>query len=420
MTEEINLKILIDGTPLGGGDDIGAPVTKSDTAPSMQWYFIDAEIADGWRSLQSFSHDGYLTLSDQGVVTSAPADAQRINSRDGLHAFGFKLAPRGDGYILETFGGKVIASSGALYKATDRDELATVFQVMDAQLDKKAFDGQQCTKAPAATRWADSAHRMIVERAFAIIDRHRQQIGGSDIVRGLYQNARDEILGGLHDADYKDAYSGNFYEKHFYNPRTGKNYRGHTEPTAFNQVIEFGRKAASHLSGVTAQGGQTATADYKAAGYDLGLALHFLTDLSQPMHAGNFTEFDDYVHIIWPRAPERFGWSLLDKRHSGYEAIGENSISTHLLDPAAVAPRDITDIAAKGVAALVNELARRSLDIYESKLSPLLAAHANYAPPLPVYKNDFTEEECEATLSQAFRNGQIYAAAFLSAWGQSV
>ncbi len=420
MSEEINLKILIDGTPLGGGDDIGAPVTKSDEAPSIQWYFIDAEIADGWRSLQSFSHDGYLTLSDQGVLTSAPADAQRINSRDGLHAFGFMLAPCGDGYILKTFDGKGIASSDDLYKATDRDELAIVFQVMDAQFDKKAFDEQRCTKAPAGTRWADTAHALIVERAFAIIDRHRQQIPGSDIVCRLYDHAKTEILSGLHDADYKAEYSGNFYEKHFYNPRTGKNYRGHTGPTAFNQVIEFGRKAASHLSGLTAQKRQIAKADYQAAGYDLGLALHFLTDLSQPMHAGNFTEFDDYVHIIWPRAPERFAWSLLDKRHSGYEAIGEKSISGHLLDPDDVAPRDITDIAAKGVAALVNELANCSLKIYESKLSPLLAAHANYAPPLPVYKNDFTEEECEATLSEAFRNGQIYAAAFLSAWGQSV
>lgn len=30
------------------------------------------------------------------------------------------------------------------------------------------------------------------------------------------------------------------------------------------------------------------------AGYWLGLSLHYLTDLTRPMHAGNFTYLDSY------------------------------------------------------------------------------------------------------------------------------
>jgi hypothetical protein len=104
---------------------------------------------------------------------------------------------------------------------------------------------------------------------------------------------------GLYDADFKAQYndgnsdlpehpsdiavarSGATWESHFFDPDTGKNYKG-TERTAFSE-------SKGHLE--RALGSRLET---KAPGacYELGLTLHYYTDLTQPMHATNFTALD--------------------------------------------------------------------------------------------------------------------------------
>lgn len=97
----------------------------------------------------------------------------------------------------------------------------------------------------------------------------------------------DNMCQGLYDADFVAPYNDPVFGKptyasHFYDPTTGKNWLGFTSPTALTQGAQyFHESVAAYLDGLldTPQG----------AGYRLGLALHYMTDVTQPMHAANFT-----------------------------------------------------------------------------------------------------------------------------------
>ena len=103
----------------------------------------------------------------------------------------------------------------------------------------------------------------------------------------------DRLCQGLYDADYKDpwrdlpwafqhVWKGETfatYKSHFYDPDTGKNWWGDTYPTALTR----GRAVAAFALDCYLSG------DLSDAGYYLGLSLHYLTDATQAMHAGNFT-----------------------------------------------------------------------------------------------------------------------------------
>ncbi|WP_405969040.1 hypothetical protein OG496_00490 [Streptomyces sp. NBC_00988] len=94
----------------------------------------------------------------------------------------------------------------------------------------------------------------------------------------------DNLCQGLMDADYMPPYDDvekgqRTYKSHFYDPDTGHNYMGETEPTALTRGASLFNVALSrHQDGNLAE-----------AGYYLGLSLHYFTDLTQPMHAANYT-----------------------------------------------------------------------------------------------------------------------------------
>jgi hypothetical protein len=104
---------------------------------------------------------------------------------------------------------------------------------------------------------------------------------------------------GLYDADYLPEYNDGIdtdqdeismlyqawqkggWKSHFYDPSTGQNYEGGTSPTALTQATAHWNNSVQEAS---AAGGVTS-----GACYELGLALHYMTDVTQPMHATNFT-----------------------------------------------------------------------------------------------------------------------------------
>jgi hypothetical protein len=106
---------------------------------------------------------------------------------------------------------------------------------------------------------------------------------------------------GIYDADFVTDYAGprswliKTWAAHFYDPDSGQNYRGEQNWTALTQGRAFFWEALrSYASG-----------DTPKAGYHLGLALHYMTDLTQPMHSSNYT----YTSSWW--------WSY----HSNFEAF---------------------------------------------------------------------------------------------------
>lgn len=101
---------------------------------------------------------------------------------------------------------------------------------------------------------------------------------------------RTGLCQGLYDADFLPAYNNpNFvnqatWKSHFYDNSSGTNYMGEKTPTALTNGVAFLQKSTELL--------QQPKPDLEQAGYYLGLALHYFTDLTQPMHAANCTYLD--------------------------------------------------------------------------------------------------------------------------------
>lgn len=148
---------------------------------------------------------------------------------------------------------------------------------------------------------SQSTHLWIVNRAARLIGRSGGALGaqlcqliGPDIHR-TDTKFHNGLCQGLLDADFKAPYNNpNFvnvatYKSHFYDPDTRLNYLRETSPTALTETTHF-----FHQSVRAARTNLAQVATNYDAGYAFGLALHYFTDTTQPMHAANFTAID------WP------------------------------------------------------------------------------------------------------------------------
>jgi len=145
---------------------------------------------------------------------------------------------------------------------------------------------------------------------------------------------------------------------------------------------------------------------YKQAGYHLGLALHYVTDLSQPMHAANF--------INWPLPPSP------DWRHSGFEKVAEAKIGNYILSPSEVIADQINPdaLGCKDMRDVVIALAGKQKSVYDTKLKPLLNEKVYVYGSTITFDSNFTVQECDPIFRTALPAGQLYCAAFLLAWGR--
>ncbi|MDQ0416693.1 phospholipase C [Croceifilum oryzae] len=137
-----------------------------------------------------------------------------------------------------------------------------------------------------------NSHLWIVSRSIDIMT-------GSNEVQSqevsLLKKWKDDLAQGLYDADHIVTYN-NFgtFSSHFYDPDTGSSYLPGVKTAKETGVKYF------HMAGEAYR-----SKDVKQAFYYLGLSLHFLTDLTQPMHSSNFTsatmpwgfhsKFEDFV-----------------------------------------------------------------------------------------------------------------------------
>ncbi|HEX5062892.1 MAG TPA: hypothetical protein VFV99_26140 [Kofleriaceae bacterium] len=129
-----------------------------------------------------------------------------------------------------------------------------------------------------------STHLFIVNRAITILGKHTSLPQASKAFARLNNSTcRTRWQLGLDDADHKVSYN-NWYtwRSHFYDPSTGTNYTGQTSPVAYNEALKHLQTAKTKL----------AANDVNNGCYELGLALHYATDMTQPMHAANFAATD--------------------------------------------------------------------------------------------------------------------------------
>ncbi|MFT3767973.1 MAG: DUF5050 domain-containing protein [Minicystis sp.] len=163
-----------------------------------------------------------------------------------------------------------------------------------------------------------STHLWIVDHALDILIRHRNESSTgaypiSQYIDLLVNDAtcRDRWQHALTDADCKSQYAdgatcadplhSGAYKSHFYDPDTGKNYEGETSPTALTEAMKHFHNAAAYAASGNWSTANSTACDSSQSGvdgcvtsacYELGLSLHYMTDITQPMHASNYTFLD--------------------------------------------------------------------------------------------------------------------------------
>jgi phospholipase C len=139
-------------------------------------------------------------------------------------------------------------------------------------------------EAGSVTDPGQSTHLFIVNHALDILGHHLADAHASSAYNRLTTSAcRSRWQQGLYDADHKVSYN-NWYtwSSHFYDPSTGTNYLGFSSPVAYTEALKHLATAKSKLAGNDVYNGC----------YELGLSLHYATDLTQPMHAANYAATD--------------------------------------------------------------------------------------------------------------------------------
>ncbi|MGX5390143.1 phospholipase C [Bacillus thuringiensis] len=122
-----------------------------------------------------------------------------------------------------------------------------------------------------------NSHLWIVNRAIDIMSRNTTRVKQDQVV--LLNEWRTDLESGIYSADHENPYYDNStFVSHFYDPDDGSTYI----PFA-KQAKETGDKYFK-LAGESYK-----NKDMKQAFFYLGVSLHYLGDVNQPMHAANFT-----------------------------------------------------------------------------------------------------------------------------------
>lgn len=143
---------------------------------------------------------------------------------------------------------------------------------------------------------ANHTHQYLVGRGLIILGNDK----GSAVVNKFYDTGyTSNIYTGADWPDQYETYSGTF-SGHFYNPVTGKNYLGQTDPTAKTRFLYYNSLAI-----------QKYPTDKALSMTYLGRAMHYLADLTAPHHVHNMTavnsdhgSFESYVDT------NRFSYSI--------------------------------------------------------------------------------------------------------------
>jgi hypothetical protein len=201
-------------------------------------------------------------------------------------------------------------------------------------------------------RWEDSRHRKLIEGAVQILKQGAPEGDVASFQAWWDQKEdgktifRDAVFEGLRDADYNILHNNLFtFSSHFYDPDTKTNYFGTSSPTAMESALWYFYDSLEEKK----------LGRSRQAGYQLGLSLHYLTDLSQPMHAANFRNY-----------PEQL---LPNMWHSMFEKYAED-LSHEVVTPQSRAYLDQELKNAGNIKNLVDALSRKSKQIFESDLKP--------------------------------------------------
>lgn len=231
------------------------------------------------------------------------------------------LRPPGvDTYVSESFCVDVDSAGRRSLLGAEVESQSALFEAMQKQKNCCGTDGHEHPEEAVDPNleWNDEQHRSVLTTSI----NHLVQLYNADPigpaarrVHELCTNGgpfRQALYDGLWKADYEDDYTGLFagvraYYLHFYDPDTN----GHFMPNV--PFLKKGNARTCFVDRFNDATRITPERNPKEAGFQLGLALHYLTDLSQPMHAANFPN-------LWAQTlPNPNEW-----RHSNFETYADN------------------------------------------------------------------------------------------------
>ena len=256
--------------------------------------------ADGWQPLPGgpfasakVTADGLIAAAttDGAAVLTVPDSTTSFPLRESVRVI--TAGGRGEVWAIDTDGHAAdIAVGGSLF--------AEIEPRFDS--DRVGWDAQDVFDDTKST------HLWIVNCAARLAAEDLSPAGRQiyDLIKPgqpkLGDPFHDRLCQGLYDADYVSPYNGPLwtYAGHFYDPDTGENWLGGKSNTAFTnflQSCDFARRNLVKPDSQTHP--RVLPPPMRAiAGFSLGLALHYLTDVTQPMHASNFTQLSSHP-INW-------------------------------------------------------------------------------------------------------------------------
>jgi hypothetical protein len=278
------------------------------------------------------------------------------------------------------------------------------------------FFVHQSSLSQGSCLWDDSQHEALVDQALKMMT----SLYPSSKLSALNAKQQKKIFKGLHIADYQDPYWNNeTYTSHFYNPETEKNYLSAssflyttqsaiwcyskfyaTDPskTALDMVHEYFHKSVDNY----------AVGDVNHACFSLGVALHYLTDLSQPMHTADFIAGGDASGKRF----EGFGANF----HGVFERVVDQMTDLVAEQAGSITKDDIALLATAELLDMVHGLAVKSHDIFVNDIKPKLEKGGDW------HENDnkITPENSKEVARAALTNGLLYTCALLQMWERAV
>ncbi len=260
-------------------------------------------------------------------------------------------------------------------------------------------------KSAAEPLWDEATHLRILDGAIQIL----KSIPATDPAHArasefvnMGKAFHDAVKEGLKEADKDVQYGGkyglhNAYYMHFYDPDTRDTILGQDR----NAMTECLRRY--HMAAATFEANRAALAD---AGFQLGLALHYLTDLTQPMHAAKFANL---LPMMWPI------FRLDDWRHWYFEEYADKRI----VPVPAVTADQVRPENWKSPGQLVTAASRFAKNIFTTKLSQVLYKKLITQPGDKsgyIIIDNSWGKEADPIIDEAMPHAYIMAAAFLLYW----
>ncbi len=377
-------------------------------------------------SLEWLSIEDDARLSLKAGEIGPQQTFQLVRGSDADTHFGFRFVA-GDAFLARD--GERASSLSATAPGLDTAERLTFVPVLPEHADVP--DGHHaCCCGPvhahahlhagtskrgeehADVLWDEYTHFRIVEMAVHYLRHMENPTAEARFISELWYRGSRKIAEGLKGADEWGAWKPThpawaMFYFHFYNPETGTSFPWPSSWYPHNAVSKgtetFNTSVRLYREGELR---------HDDALVHLGLSLHFLTDLCQPMHAANFINNPLYG----------------DWRHSGYETYAEDFTKNRnfFKQPGGYPPirRDeIEDVGPRPDQWLIG-VATQSFATWKEVLKPVVDRKVKFIPgphgPIRIYDNTWHASEADPALMRSLWLAPRNTARYLCIWANRV